>query len=169
MSLSVFEVKENLSFLLYKKSPSYIRLHAEKSNTINPVTFDSLFNGCYTIAYDDLDLGYIKIMINSACNNIAANTRRGPGNIIFVQSKDIFEDVQSHFAKMGIVTYLHEDMMPGEIRVAYWKLYGSEVETAVDGALQIVNGTTFINDNGVFPPTSYFAKLIYKPVRFTGG
>ena len=138
-----------------------------------PIPFDNLFDCLFTTHEIMYETSYV-VRVNSMCNHIAANTRRGVANLIFVQSEKEQDELLKprNFRdnkKVIVVPWMQEH----EVRVTYWN-HNPDIETGafsrcVDGGLQISPSGLAFNQNykryflrGVFPPVQF-------PAVYVGG
>lgn len=143
-----FQAKSQLIFLHYRNKDWHesgeaiavfepgqtISLHAEHMEVCEPIAFDDLFD---TV---DLDEGVrnAKSATNYLSNLIAAQTRRGAGNLVFVGTDEMAAAVGDLPAWDRPKPIVLDHLAPNEIRVAYWRLKwdARDVELAVDGGVQ---------------------------------
>jgi hypothetical protein len=139
-----FQAKSQLVFLHYRYKDSdeaistfgagrTISLHAGHMEICEPIAFDDLFDAVqleHTLAPKDAT--------NLLSNLIAAETRRGAGNIVLVGTNEMADAIGTLPAWDRPKPIVLEHLAPNEIRVAYWRLKwdAKDVELGVDGGVQ---------------------------------
>lgn len=159
-----FTIPAELPFLhMMKNDAGQLCLGAHTFPVVQnlPIPFDNLFDSLFTKMEIMYEASFV-VRVNSMCNHIAANTRRGVANLIFVQSEKEQDELLKYKnfrddRKVIVVPWMEKH----EVRVTYWKAQ-AEMFKACDGGLQISPAGLAFNENY----KRYFLKGIFPPVQF---
>lgn len=162
MSLKEFETNELKKFFTYKYDENNnfqaIELRVVEPKETTNITFLELFKNETTHAfdmYDENNFDKFMVSINQQMNLIAANTRRGTANLIFVHSDEIRTKMMDMYKQYGYECEVlsNSELPSNEVFVTYFK----DSEKFVDGGCQVVNDKVYLHSEY----QKYFTKIIF--------
>ncbi len=166
MSLKEFEVSELKKFLRYVAGPDdevtgAKRFGLQALPAIDPteITFSELFKNEVSHdfdMYDEDNFDKYIVSILQQMNLIAANTRRGTANLVFVHNDELRTKMQARYDQYGykVDVISNSELPTNEVFLTYFNIN----DKTVDGGCQVFEDKVYLNEKS----ENYFIKIVYK-------